>query len=88
MCQKGARLVQTSQGVFYVQCCQTSGQNPKSDYKKLTQGILTQSLLASANGQHREECLSLGTITSAEDCTVCMLSILAYIMPCSRTNKL
>jgi len=80
--------VQASQGVLYMQCCQTSAQNPKTDCKKFTQALLTQSLLACGNGQHREGCLLSGTITCVDNRTVCMLSILAYVMPCSPVEKL
>jgi len=59
----------------------------QTDCKKLTQAILTQSLSASANGQHRDGCLLLGTINSAEDKTICVLSTLAYITPCSLLNS-
>ena len=52
------------------------------------QGILTQSLLASATRQHRDGCLVLGTITCADNRTVCMSFMLADITPCSTVKKL
>ena len=66
-----------------MQCCQTSGQNPKTVCKKSTQAILTQSLLACENGQHIEWCLLLSTIACVDNMSVCMLSMLADIVPCS-----
>ncbi len=55
--------------------------------RKLTQAILMQSLLASANGHHREGCLPSGTITYVDNRTVCMLSVVTDITACSPTKK-
>ena len=44
-------------------------------------------LVGICNGQHREKCLLLGTITCVDNMTVCMLSMLADITPCSPIKK-